>query len=74
MTLFFDSTAHADLIREPGTVSPALLDEAVARFPRVVAECARYELDAVRRLFLTSEPHTVAAIVHEYRMIAEGMP
>ena len=59
------------MIRD-ATVAPELLDEALCRFPRILAECARYELDAVRRLFLSSEPMTVAAIRYEYHLIAGG--
>ncbi len=52
----------------------ASLDEAVSRFPRVIAQCSLYRFDGVRRLFLASEPRTVAAIIAEYRLIAGGMP
>lgn len=51
----------------------AALDEAVCRFPRILAECARYHCDTVRLLFLRSEPQTIQAIIREYHLIV-GRP
>lgn len=50
----------------------AALDAALLRFPRVIARMSQIKTDFVRRIVLNSEPATVQAIVHEYRLIAGG--
>ena len=53
-------------------VNEAALAEAICRFPRVLARMSQIKTDFVRRIVLNSEPATVQAIVHEYRLIAGG--
>lgn len=50
-------------------MNAAALDEAIARFPRVLARCSQLHHECVRQMYLESEPRTIEAIRAEYRQI-----
>lgn len=49
-------------------MNPVLLDQTIRRFPRILAECAKWNHDATRFQWLLQDG-CMSAIVAEYRQI-----
>jgi hypothetical protein len=50
-------------------INERALDLAARRFPRILAECARFDTDFVRQVWLASDGDTVQRIIAEYQQI-----